>query len=125
MFSFDDLAAVAAALDRLAARPEPTAPDTESTTPRDPNATGPLVALLPRQPGSREARYAHLLGGPVASADLQPELAAAAPVGRIGEVEAQLAALQAQLQTLADRVAALEEHAGARTQSSSLPTQFS
>ncbi len=35
-------------------------------------AQGALVVLLPRQPGAREARWAHLLGGPVT-----PELAAA------------------------------------------------
>jgi uncharacterized protein YceH (UPF0502 family) len=28
-------------------------------------STGPLVVVLPRAPGSREARWAHLLGGPV------------------------------------------------------------
>src|ERR1700722_8366657 len=49
MYSFDDLAAVTAALDRLAARTTP--------SPEDPQATGPLVTLLPRQPGAREARY--------------------------------------------------------------------
>ncbi len=27
----------------------------------------PLAALLPRQPGTKESRYAHLLSGPVES----------------------------------------------------------
>ena len=62
MYTFDDLAAVTASLDRLAARPE-TGGDPSATP--DASATGPLVALLPRQPGAREARYAHLLGGPL------------------------------------------------------------
>jgi 2-iminobutanoate/2-iminopropanoate deaminase len=44
MHSFDELAAVQSTLDRLAARDEP------------------LVAVLPRAPGSREARWTHLLG---------------------------------------------------------------
>jgi uncharacterized protein len=44
MHSFDELASLQSALDRLAARETP------------------LVAVLPRQPGSREARWAHLLG---------------------------------------------------------------
>jgi len=37
-----------------------------------------LVAVLPRQPGTKEARYAHLLSGPVESAP-QGALAAAKP----------------------------------------------
>ena len=61
MYTFDDLAAVTATLDRLAARPEPGG---DSPASSDALATGPLVALLPRQPGAREARYTHLLGGP-------------------------------------------------------------
>src|SRR6266849_5726192 len=53
LFTFDDLAAVQSTLERLAAR----------EAANDPAGTGPLTAILPRQPGSREARYAHLLGG--------------------------------------------------------------
>ncbi len=44
MHSFDELASLQSTLDRLAAREQP------------------LVVVLPRQPGSREARWAHLLG---------------------------------------------------------------
>ena len=47
MYSFDDNAAVTATLERLAAREEP------------------LTVLMARQPGSREARWAHLLSGEV------------------------------------------------------------
>lgn len=95
MFSFDDLGAVTATLDRLAARS--TQPD-----PAAPNAvvTGPLTTLLPRQPGSREARYAHLLGGPV---DPASYTALATPQAegtssnsqRIAQLEADLASLTA------------------------------
>ena len=53
LFSFDDLAAVQSTLERLAAR-----------TALDETGSGPLTAILPRQPGSREARYVHLLGDP-------------------------------------------------------------
>lgn len=63
LFAFDDLAAVTTALDRLAARPAPAAPD----APLTPESTGPLCVALPRSPGSRETRYAHLLGGPITS----------------------------------------------------------
>ncbi len=47
MYSFDDSAAVGATLERLAAREEP------------------LTVLMARQPGSREARWMHLLSGAV------------------------------------------------------------
>ena len=47
LFTFDDLEATLSALSRMTEREVP------------------LVALLPRQPGSKEARYAHLLSGPI------------------------------------------------------------
>src|ERR1700749_3263620 len=56
LYSFDDLAAVQSTLDRLASR-------TDTDEAGNPN-TGPLTTVLPRQPGSREARYTHLLGAP-------------------------------------------------------------
>jgi hypothetical protein len=49
---FADIPALETALQRLASRPEAEG--------------GPLVVLLPRAPGSREPRWAHLLSGPVA-----------------------------------------------------------
>ena len=48
---FADLSAVEGFLEELAARAS--------------EKGGPLVVRLPRAPGSREARWAHLLGGPV------------------------------------------------------------
>jgi uncharacterized protein len=48
MFAFDTLPEVEEALTALAAR-----------------SPQPLVAKLPRQPGTKESRYAHLLAGPV------------------------------------------------------------
>ena len=56
LYSFDDLTAVQSTLERLAARGSSSEADNETT--------GPLTTILPRQPGSREARYAHLLGDP-------------------------------------------------------------
>ena len=54
MHEFADLADVQNKLGELAARPEPHAP---------------LVTILPRQPGTKESRYAHLFSGaPVAPA---------------------------------------------------------
>ncbi len=55
MHRFDDLGIVQSTLQRLMKR-EP-----------------PLVKLLPRQPGTKEARYAHLLSGDVESWEREPE----------------------------------------------------
>jgi uncharacterized protein len=108
MYTFDDLAAVTATLDRLAARPHP---EPEPAT-KDPNATGPLVTLLSRQPGAREARYAHLLGGPVTTV---PEtLTTPHPTSQsvqIADLEAQLASLRHLVETLQARIDTLESAA--------------
>jgi uncharacterized protein YceH (UPF0502 family) len=63
LYSFDDLEAVQSTLERLASRPTGSPGDAAGGA----GATGPLVVMLARQPGSREARYAHLLGGPIAA----------------------------------------------------------
>jgi uncharacterized protein len=104
LYSFDDLASVQSTLERLAAR---------TTTDEAGNSTtGPLTAVLPRQPGSREARYAHLLGAPP---DLslpqqdQPEGSTSnSSSKRIIQLEAEVATLIVALQTLKDRVDRLE-----------------
>jgi uncharacterized protein YceH (UPF0502 family) len=55
MYKFDELSDVLAVLQRLIARE----PD-------------PLVKILPRQPGTKEARYAHLLSGDVEAFEPAP-----------------------------------------------------
>jgi uncharacterized protein len=60
MHSFDDLSAVQSSLQHLMKR-EP-----------------PLVMPLPRQPGTKETRYAHLLSGDVAQAEPEPKVKEAA-----------------------------------------------
>jgi uncharacterized protein YceH (UPF0502 family) len=110
LYTFDDLAAVQSTLERLASRPA----QDEAT----PESTGPLTTILPRQPGSREARYAHLIGAPP---DLSlahnsrstdethlPENSTSSAAQRLNQVEAQLAALSATLLTLQNRVERLE-----------------
>lgn len=101
LFPFDDLAAVQATLERLASR---------SASEATPDNTGPLTIILPRQPGSREARYAHLLGAP-------PDLPVAppsrteispSPTPRIAELEAEVATLSEGLRALQARVDRLE-----------------
>jgi uncharacterized protein YceH (UPF0502 family) len=64
MYSFDDIAAVQSTLERLASRGSEQTGSERSEAPE----AQPLAVMLPRQPGSRESRYAHLLGGPVAAA---------------------------------------------------------
>jgi uncharacterized protein len=60
---------------------------------------GPFIARLPRAPGARESRYAHLFSGAMESA---PEPEAAQPAGVAGDPSAPAS-------TLSQRVTALEE----------------
>jgi uncharacterized protein len=107
LYTFDDLTAVQSTLERLASRETSEAVGTP--------ATGPLTTILPRQPGSREARYAHLLGG-------QPEIPAATPISlkaddsaseRLTQMEARIASLSAAVLTLQARIELLESTAKA------------
>ena len=100
LYSFDDLEAVQSTLERLASRIQGSAGD-----------TGPLVVVLPRQPGSREARWAHLLGGPVEAAVREPRLSRGEGDSEQASgmsTAARLAAVEAEVATLRDAVAALE-----------------
>jgi uncharacterized protein YceH (UPF0502 family) len=119
MFTFDDLAAVISTLDRLAARPAVAQTSITATEPTaaDSNATGPLTILLPRQPGSREARYAHLLGDPASLKATQSASDAAGfetsqikATQRV-DLEAQLESLRVQFHALEQRILALESAA--------------
>ncbi len=96
MHRFDEIGDVLAGLQKLIER-EPS-----------------LAVMLPRQPGTKESRYAHLLSGPVeAAAALQP---APAPVytatftgdagdqdGRLAQLEATVAQLKSDLENLKKR----------------------
>jgi uncharacterized protein YceH (UPF0502 family) len=86
MHAFDDLESVHSALQRLAKR-EP-----------------PLVTLLPRQPGTKEARYAHLLGDSLPAVAAAPEISAA-PHDRPPTRETS----PDRIETLAEEVAQLRE----------------
>ena len=82
LHDFDDLAEVQHQLERLAARG--------------------LACQLPRQPGQREDRYMHLLGGPIDLASLVQNAPAAAGGGntRIDSLEARIAELEERLARL-------------------------
>ena len=85
MHPFADLDAVQSSLQRLMQR-EP-----------------PLAAMLPRQPGTKESRYAHLLSGQV---DVATPVGASAPISSGGGER--LAQLEEAVATLRDEVADLK-----------------
>ncbi|MDO9612290.1 MAG: YceH family protein [Serpentinimonas sp.] len=94
-YRFLDIASVEGFLEELQQRPA--------------HKGGPLVALLPRQPGAREPRWAHLLCG----APAQEPVAAGAQAAALGaglgaELAAQVAALAERVQALEQQVQQLE-----------------
>jgi uncharacterized protein YceH (UPF0502 family) len=89
MHSFDELGSVVSALERLASRPAG-------------EGEGPLTVQLPRQPGAREARYAHLLGGAV-----EMPARSAGTAGNLDRPD-EVAELRALVQALEARVSVLE-----------------
>lgn len=95
LFEFDDLDDVQFVLQRLAEH-EP-----------------PLVMALPRQPGQKEVRYIHLLGGEPDLSDYE-SLSAAAPVAgglaaRVDALEQAVESLQEELAELKSRLAPDDE----------------
>lgn len=104
MYAFEDLEAVHAALNLLTRR-EPA-----------------LVKVLPRQPGTKEPRYMHLLAGDeaadtdVASGVVSPELPSTTTGGavwagqeRIMQLEAEVQELRGELETLRQQFAAFQK----------------
>lgn len=93
MFAFADLAQVQAVLDGFAARQPP------------------LVAKLPRQPGTKESRHMHLLSGAPPAAPEGAEAVAPVEPARIA-VQAdneRIAKLEADVAALRDEIAALRQ----------------
>lgn len=70
----------------------------------------PLVAMLPRQPGTKESRYAHLLGGPAEAAAFAAESDAAPMPGggasdeRVARLEASVAQLRQEMDALRQKI---------------------
>jgi uncharacterized protein YceH (UPF0502 family) len=90
LFAFEDLDDVVYMLQRLAGQ-EPA-----------------LVVCLPRQPGQKEERYAHLLcGAPVIPKFMPPvnHATTSAPGGKYQELEDRLSALETQVAELLSRLA--------------------
>ena len=71
---------------------------------RSPDKGGPLVVQLPRSPGTREQRWAHLLCGPVEAAEM-PEASGTGPGA--GELAQRVAALESEVARLSATVADL------------------
>ena len=96
MYAFDDNAAVTATLERMAAREEP------------------LTQLMQRQPGSREARWVHLLSGAPSEAQVRGPVsdvaAASARQSRgVGATEAGGASVVQRIEALEEMVFSLEQ----------------
>ena len=94
LFTFDSLLEVEETLNALATR-----------------TSDPLVAKLPRQPGTKESRYTHLLAGPIETAAPAMEISAlpAAPASAPAAAEARVAQLEAELATVRRDVIALQD----------------
>jgi len=92
MYRFEDLDQVQSALQQLMQR-EP-----------------PLAAMLARQPGTKEPRYAHLLAGPVDSwAPVAAPVVQDADPDRISQLEEQVRSLQSDVTALKDQFAAFRK----------------
>jgi uncharacterized protein len=90
MFSFADLAETESVLEKLANWPD-----------------GPLVSKLPRQPGQKELRYAHLLAGEPPAESISTGAPAAAP-SRVAQLESEVQQLRSDLHELTRRFEQLE-----------------
>jgi uncharacterized protein YceH (UPF0502 family) len=88
MYRFEELSDVQATLQRLIER--------------DP----PLVKILPRQPGTKESRYAHLLGGDVEGGGAPAE--SSAPVAHGGIDDERVARLESAVAELKKEIAELK-----------------
>ena len=87
MYAFDDLPAVEAALNRLAERQPP------------------LVRQLPRRPGTKESRWAHLLGGEVEAWEPPPSAPdAPAEDERVRRLEAEVEEIRREVADLTQQL---------------------
>ncbi len=90
MYRFADLSSVESYLEEMAGRP-----------------AGALVVKLPKQPGAREHRWAHLLGGPGGATTDPPAMHAGAATAAGAGYEAEVARLRdevAELRTMVERL---------------------
>jgi uncharacterized protein YceH (UPF0502 family) len=74
----------------------------------------PLAVRLPRQPGRKESRFAHLLAGPppaeeTAGHPAEPPSFAGGEEERFGRLEAEVAALRAEMEEIRRELAAFRK----------------
>jgi uncharacterized protein YceH (UPF0502 family) len=91
LHNFADLAEVESTLEGLAQREEP------------------VVLKLPRQPGRKEARYAHLLAGTPALEDARPEPRVEPAVREVRAENERIARLESEVETLRGELAELRQ----------------
>ena len=95
MYHFEALDDIVSTLDRLGQR-EP-----------------PLARILPRQPGTKESRYAHLFSGEMPEAAVGQAAAAAAPADRPGSVGDRLMSLEEEVSRLRQELAEVQQQLAA------------
>lgn len=98
MHSFDDLSAVQSSLQHLMQR-EP-----------------PLAKMLPRQPGTKESRYVHLLAGDVETVEMalvETNVADSADPGRMAGLEREVAELHKEVASCRKEMEELKEQLAA------------
>ena len=95
LHSFADISAVQGFLDELAARP-----------------AGALIVELPRLPGSRENRWAHLLSGAPKVEAAPPAQAGDVSLGEVAALKANVARLEGELGELKALVAQIRQQLG-------------
>jgi uncharacterized protein len=94
MYRFEELEDVHTTLDRLSQR--------------DP----PLVVVLPRQPGTKESRYMHLLSGSTAPSELvpvRPSVSLVADDDRIAHLEIEVTELRKEIAEMQQQLAAFRK----------------
>lgn len=101
LYTFEDIPAVQTTLERMS-RP---------ITEPDQKPRPALVTQLPRRPGEKESRYAHLLSGEPAAATPTDTIAnETIPTDKLERMESELNTLRATVEIVMARIAALEAH---------------
>jgi len=70
---------------------------------------GELITKLPRRPGEKEARYAHLLSGPPAETSMEVPVAVATRADRLSQIEDDVAQLRSELEELKRQLAGFKQ----------------
>jgi uncharacterized protein len=91
MYRFEELEDVLATIEKLSQR-EPA-----------------LVAVLPRQPGTKESRYMHLLSGDASVGEVVPRSTASSGADRVSLLEGEVAELRKEVASMREEWAAFRK----------------